>query len=214
MENTGETGNPVKDSALNNPPAVLAEIRSKVIRREQDIKRYSGEAAAREDRLRTMFGLRPNYEAERKVAAPERIIEMMEQSAEVRNILKRGPSYQGEVTIDHKDVTTNFHEASSDNGRTSIGVFWVEAQDELTLGEDFKDEGTDVTVSLGKPQDIPGYQRQHFPYDIEVTYTDTEGSRSGIYKSNGQSYSINEQDLAIVTDALARAKTVAENPNR
>lgn len=78
MENTGETGNPVKDSALNNPPAVLAEIGSKVIRREQDIKRYSGEAAAREDRLRTMFGLRPNYEAERKVAAPERIIEMME----------------------------------------------------------------------------------------------------------------------------------------
>lgn len=217
MENTGEMGNPVQENTLdiNNPPAILAEIRSKVIGRAEDIKRYSGAAAAQEDRWRTMFNLRPNYEPEREAAAPEPIVEMMEQSADLRSGLKeRGVSYQDEVTMeDRTSVPSNFYEATLDNGMTHIEALWVEARDELVLGETFDNGSTDITIVLGKPQEMQGYQRKHFPYDIEIVFAD-EGSRSGVYKSNGQSYSINEQDLSLVTDALTRAKTISGTPNK
>jgi len=207
---------PGQSSDLDSLPKVLEVIHSRLAQERRGILQEKGiEELEEKEGTKSILGalgLDDNREPG-DTALPDNIIAMLEGVNKLREHLqKEGEPYKED--FEEGDPETGFKNSTLDNIGTIIDLTLQENYDrELFIEEDFVEEGATIYVTLNEPRPVMGYRRPHFRYGIEINYRDHAGLPPARYFSGGWSYEIKEDDLAIISDALARIEANKERWN-
>lgn len=202
---------PAQRPKLDSPPPVLDVIYSRLAKKRRATLQDEGVGGLAADNILATLGFPTEERTPGDTAEPANIIAILEGVDELRKSLpEEGESYEEKLDLDEEEApltVTGFKDSVLDDVcdiDITLNTDAGELSGELYIDEVFEREGSTVSITLGEPTSVPGYKKPHFPYEITITYRDRPGLPPAKYVSKGYSYEMKDEDIAIISDALAR----------